>query len=367
MNRNGSVNKRRTALFLSAGFAIAATYKLSVSVQSGRTRKEKAALEAQRAAEEAKLLTVAQSEKVFIPSKRITASEKTVYSYKWTFDKYINPALGDLRLQDVTGAQISAFLLDYQATGDAHSSVVRLYAIMGSFFKMAFMDSSIDRNPMERVQRPTARKDELQRQGPEAYTEEQLAYILECLKGEPLKWRAYISLLCETGLRRGEALALQWNNIDFQALEVTVAATLGYTPERGIYRDTPKSGKSRTVDITPAPPSFSDSSGRNRRPLVSPLTCSPRKAARNPCTPTAQTAICARLASGTGWSIFTPHKLRHTFASISIINGADIVSISEILGHADTSITLRTYSHANAESRKRAAGVFQQALKATEK
>lgn len=64
---------------------------------------------------------------------------------------------------------------------------------------------------------------------------------------------------------------------------------------------------------------------------------------------------------------FHPHKLRHTFASIAITRGADIVSISEILGHADTSITLRTYSHANAESRKRAAGVFQQALKAAEK
>lgn len=272
------------------------------------TRKEKAALEAQRAAEEAKLLTVKQyGQGVFIPSKRITASEKTVYSYKWTFEKYINPALGDLRLQDVTGAQITAFLLDYQATGAAHSSVVRLYAILNSFFKMAYMDGTVDTNPMDRVQRPTPRKDELQRQGPEAYTEEQLAYILDCLKGEPLKWRAYISLLCETGLRRGECLALQWNNIDFQALEVTVAATLGYTPERGGFTGAPQSQARAAPWTSPPPPlAFCDSLERNRPPLASPLTCSRRTTARNPCTQTAQPAIRALLGGGTGWSIFTP-------------------------------------------------------------
>lgn len=54
----------------------------------------------------------------------------------------------------------------------------------------------------------------------------------------------------------------------------------------------------------------------------------------------------------------------HTFASIAITNGADVVSISEILGHADTAITLRTYSHANNESRKRASDIFLSAISA---
>jgi site-specific recombinase XerD len=64
-----------------------------------------------------------------------------------------------------------------------------------------------------------------------------------------------------------------------------------------------------------------------------------------------------------------PHKLRHSFASISLTNGADVVSVSELLGHADTSITLRTYSHASEESRKKAAGIFQNAIheKSTQK
>ena len=53
-----------------------------------------------------------------------------------------------------------------------------------------------------------------------------------------------------------------------------------------------------------------------------------------------------------------PHKLRHSFASLAITNGADIVSVSEILGHASPAITLNVYSHGSEESRQRASNIF---------
>ena len=49
-----------------------------------------------------------------------------------------------------------------------------------------------------------------------------------------------------------------------------------------------------------------------------------------------------------------PHALRHTMATISIANRADIVSVSEKLGHAEPSITLNVYSHANEKAQRRA-------------
>ena len=58
-----------------------------------------------------------------------------------------------------------------------------------------------------------------------------------------------------------------------------------------------------------------------------------------------------------------PHKLRHSFASVALTNNADPASVSEILGHADPSITLRVYTHANAESMKRAGDIIREALK----
>ena len=58
-----------------------------------------------------------------------------------------------------------------------------------------------------------------------------------------------------------------------------------------------------------------------------------------------------------------PHKLRHTFASIAITNGADVASVSEKLGHNDKAVTLRMYTHADQESMKRASQIFRDALK----
>ncbi len=57
-----------------------------------------------------------------------------------------------------------------------------------------------------------------------------------------------------------------------------------------------------------------------------------------------------------------PHKLRHSFASVAITHGADIASVSEKLGHSDKSVTLRMYTHADAESIKRAGDIFRQAV-----
>ena len=57
-----------------------------------------------------------------------------------------------------------------------------------------------------------------------------------------------------------------------------------------------------------------------------------------------------------------PHALRHTMATISIVNGADIVSISKKLGHSNTSITLDVYSHANEEAQQRANDVLAEAI-----
>ncbi|MCD8161449.1 MAG: site-specific integrase [Clostridiales bacterium] len=341
-------------------------YRLEEEVRAGKivTKKQKAAQEAAEAAERAKLLTVEEyAEKVFLPAKRVNRAEKTAYTYKWTFDKYINPAFGSCKLTEITSAQLTAFLLNFQATGAAHASVDRLHAILSTFFKMAYMDESIDRNPMDRVPKPEPRKDELQRQGPEAYTEQEEVYILQCLEREPLKWKCYTSILCETGCRRGEGLAVRWQDIDFSNLVMDINGSIGYTPEAGVYRSTPKSGKSRIVDISPGLAELlrqlrAEQSERCISEYVFTQDGTP-----NPMHPDSPNRYLRSFGKRYGIKNLHPHKLRHSYASIAITNGADVVSVSEILGHADTAITLRTYSHANEESRKRANNIFREALK----
>ena len=60
------------------------------------------------------------------------------------------------------------------------------------------------------------------------------------------------------------------------------------------------------------------------------------------------------------------HALRHTFASINIENGADVKTISDILGHSDIAITLKTYTHTSQKAKEKAIQKFNNMFKTKE-
>ena len=97
-------------------------------VQAGEviSRDEKRLQAAQEAAEAAKIVTLRQyGEKVFMPAKTLTATENTRASFQGNLDKWVYPAIGDIKLPEITSAQISALLLDMQGKGKARATVVR--------------------------------------------------------------------------------------------------------------------------------------------------------------------------------------------------------------------------------------------------
>ena len=332
-------------------------------VQAGEviSRNEKRLQAAQEAAEAAKIVTLRQyGEKVFMPAKTLTATENTRASFQGNLDKWVYPAIGDIKLPEITSAQISALLLDMQGKGKAHATVVKVYTILNSLFKMAYLSDMIARNPMDKVERPKPRKDEIKPQTAQAYTAQEVRDILTALEGEPLKWRAFIHLLIDTGVRRGEALAVQWEDIDFQENTVLICRNLCYTPDKGIYLDTPKNGRCRMVDV-----------GEDTLQLLKQIREQQGAGGKyiftqdnslEPMHPTSPTHYFRQFSKRNGIKDFHPHKLRHTFASVAITAGADVVSVSETLGHSDTAVTLRMYTHANDESRRRASRIFRDAI-----
>lgn len=168
----------------------------------------------------------------------------------------------------------------------------------------------------------------------------------------------------DTGIRRGEACGLNWSDVDFNTLTVTVRRNLQYTPSAGVYEAAPKNGKARVVDI-----------GADTAVLLKQLrseqasTCMSRyvftqDGSPEPMHPQTPTRYFRKFGKRYGVEDFHPHKLRHTSASLAITNGADVVSVSERLGHSDTAVTLRMYAHANEESIRRAGQTVRDALRA---
>lgn len=266
-------------------------------------------------------------------------------------------------MPEITPAQITALLLSIQAEGKAHSTVIKVYTILHGLFKMAYMGDMIDKNPMAKVERPKPRKEEARPTEPEAYTAAEVRQIMTALDGEALKWQALVHLLIDTGIRRGECCALRWENVDFKTGAITIAGNLCYTQQKGVYLDTPKNGHTRTVYA-----------GDDTMDLLRQLRTEQAKKAISayvftqeqspePMHPQSPTRYLANFSKRHGIPGLHPHKLRHTFASVAITSGADVASVSEALGHSDKAVTLRMYTHANAESISKASEIFREAVK----
>ena len=337
-----------------------------------RIAAEKAAEEeARQKAEAAKIVTVRDfGEKVFMPSLAVHCAENTRASFQTNLDRNIYPVLGNLKMPEVMPAQINALLLDFQASGKAHGTCIKLYTVPNMLFKRAYMDDVIDRNPMDKVQRPSPTKAEGKDKEIPFFAEDELNHIKECLEKEPLKWRALVLLLMDSGMRRGEALALTWDSVDFKESTVTVRQSLNYTPQRGVFAEPPKSGKNRTVYIDPDVMKLL----KEMRTIQMSAEVIDMQAAQagfvftqdngiTPMFPTSPTRYFKQFGKRYGIEDFHPHKLRHSFASVAIKNGADIAVVSECLGHSDKGVTLKMYTHSDAEAQKAASNKFRDALK----
>lgn len=332
------------------------------------SKAEQAEKKAQEAAEAAKILTLKQyAEQVFLPAKSIGCSGNTISSFKSNLNNHIYPTLADIKMPEITSAHISALLLNLQAQGKAHATAVKVYTVLQSLFKMAYRNDMIDRNPMDKVDRPKPRKDEVKKDGVDAYTAEEVCYILECLAKEPLKWQVYTRLLIDTGIRRGECCALKWENINTQNNTITIAGNLCYTPEDGVYLDTTKNSHIRTIDVDPDVIALlKELRQEQSRHCISEWVFT-KDNSPEPMHPQSPTRRFKKLSERYGIRDFHPHKLRHSFASIAITSGADVASVSEKLGHMDKAVTLRMYTHANEESMRQASQIFRNALRKKER
>lgn len=344
----------------------AAAFELKCDQGEVLTRAEAKQREMEAQAETAKLKTVRQyADGVFMPTKEATFSENARSSYRMFLDRHILPTIGDALLTEVTPAMISKLLIDFQKAGYAHATAVKLYNILNGVFEMAFLDDSIRINPMLKVKRPAPRKDEPKKEeADKALTVKELSYVLSCVANEPLKWRAFINLAADTGLRRGECLGLQWSDIDFKNGSVTVRRNLQYTAAAGVYEASPKNGKVRVVDVGAEVLDLLHQLREEQVCVCISKWCFTQDGTTEPMHPQSPTRYFKKFGERYGIADFHPHKLRHTSASVAITHGADVVSVSERLGHSDTAVTLRMYAHANEESIRRAGQTVRDALKA---
>ena len=338
----------------------AAELELQLAEGEIATKAENAEQKANEAAESARTKTLRQyGDQVFIPEKTLSLAESSRSNYSQLLRDHVYPVIGDRLINEVTSVELKAILGKLRSEM-AYSSVVKIYAITNELFKYAMMDDTIKFNPMDKVPRPKQSKDDEVDESALFYTPDEVRYIISCLENEPLKWRAYVMLLVDTGCRRGEINGIRWKAIDFESSTIMIDRNILYTPSKGVYVSTPKGRKRRIVDVSPKVLALMKELQEKQEPKSEWVFT--QRGKTDPMHPDSPNQFFDRFERKYNVKDFHPHKLRHTSASIAITNGADVVSVAARLGHSDSSTTLRMYAHANEDSIRRVGDVFRSAL-----
>lgn len=194
-----------------------------------------------------------------------------------------------------------------------------------------------------------------------------LPAILAALDREPLRWRVIVHLLLITGCRRGEILGLKWSAVDFDENRLHICNNVLYTPDRGVYQDTPKTESSvrwitvpdETIDLLREWKKKQDADAKEKGTFYqNPEGLLFTQDNGLPMNPDSVTTWLARFSKKYNLPHIHPHLFRHTMASILIFNHVDPVSVSKRLGHTQVSTTTDIYSHVIKEAGKQNANIL---------
>lgn len=185
--------------------------------------------------------------------------------------------------------------------------------------------------------------------------------FMTALDGEPLFWRCFMNVLITCGLRRGEAVGLQWGDIDGDTLALTVSrnVTVDKDSTNKIHVGSTKTGESRTVPLSVRVYSMLLALKReqeaNFQASLMPsayIFCSAGSPYK-PIFPTVPTRWQSRFVKRHNLPPVSPHDLRHTAATLALEGGADLKQVQQLLGHKDPSTTMSFYAGVTEEAQRR--------------
>jgi len=274
---------------------------------------------------------------------------RTVDDYRWRLERYLLPALGDRRLDEITFADAERLLGALLASGLAPRSANMVLALAAQIYDSAIEThpDALSRNPFRgRARRARERRPQ------RAYLDsaEQIAALLDAAaeidraagrRGRRAIRRALVAALIFAGPRINEACQLRWRDVDLASGWLTVGA--GKTDAaarrvrlRPIARE--QLAQIRPADADPDAFVFATARGGAQNPSN----------IRNRTLAPAERIASARLAASDRPPLprVTPHALRRTFASVSYALGESPATVMSEMGHTSPNLALAVYAQA---------------------
>lgn len=296
----------------------------------------------------------------WLNSKSGVLSNNSTSLYRHMIRTHINPSIGKIKLKDLRSDVIQSL---YQQKNSYEDSTLRvIHAILHNALKQAMIWDLIPKNPAASVIKPKVARKEMT-----YLTQDQAQAIITHLAGT--RWEVFYYMAISLGLRRGELLALTWDDVDWVRKTLRVARQAIYSKGEGTQANTPKTRySSRTLvlgntaieklkehrKLQKIEVAFHPNWEENN--LIFPNT---EGKMYNPHTISSQHQ---QLMKKLGFKNVRFHDLRHTAATLMLQQGVHPRTVQEILGHSSISTTLGTYSHVTPRMREDAAILMDEIL-----
>jgi integrase len=272
-----------------------------------------------------------------------------------------------MSLAEVTAAELDRVYERLLEDGRRSSTVHRYHRALHAAFRQGVRWGWMETNPADTASPPRVHRRRIR-----PPTAADVSRLIGAAAGPASPGLAVaLRLLVATGMRRGEVCGLRWRDIDLPSSSIRVETSVVHG-DRGIIEKDTKTHAARRLSLDAGTVAMlRDHRGDcESRALAVGLTLHPNAFVlsecadgRQPWRPNRLTQAFARVRSTLGLDGVRLHDLRHFHATELIAAGVDVRTVAGRLGHADPSVTLRTYAAFMAPADRGAARVIERLLR----
>lgn len=289
-------------------------------------------------------MTVQDLFKMWLESIQGSVRPRTLDQYEGVVRNHLEPVLGEIKLRELQPFQIQQLYNSLLVEGKSNRTVQLTHSVLHRAFVVGQQLGLVGRNPVSSVTPPRVPQKEMQ-----VLDDNQARQLLIAAQGD--RYEAMYYLAITTGLRQGELLGLMWEDIDFSSGVLHVKRQLQRVPGNGVRLSEPKTKAGRRqIQLGPecvnqlithrkSQDIEREGDRWDERGLVFPSSVG---------TPTGQRNLhrsYKRLLKKAGLPDIRFHDLRHTAATLMLLNGIPLIIVSRRLGHSKSSVTLDIYGH----------------------
>jgi len=266
----------------------------------------------------------------------------TLRGYEHALRRYVYPALGGARLQDLRAPDVQRFANDLVARGLSPSSVRNALLPLRAICRRGLRQGDLSVNPTVGVEIPAVRGRRTRIVTP---TEADMLILTAPLQDQVLWATAFY-----TGLRRGELQAIRWSEVDLASGVIRVERS--WDQKDGLVEPKSAAGYRRV----PIPAVLRDYLMRERMTRQGDLVFGREDG--TPFNPRTISRRAERAWKAAGVQAVTLHECRHTFATLMIAAGVNGKALQTFMGHSSITVTLDRYGHLFPGSEEEAAGLL---------